>query len=130
MAELGIYDFLWVRGTTAPLIVSFMIDNVALPFDDVRLSVYKNKGKDLAFRLTLADNAGAGPGTVTIDSPGVVRFTPTAAQTRGLDETANDGSEGKNRYEVELRNGDDEEVYLMGKIAAVGGINDDEDEVS
>lgn len=127
MAELGVYNFLWVRGTTAPLIVSFKIDGTPLPFDDVRLSVYKNKGKTLAFRMSLADNAGgAAPGNVTIDSPGVVRFTPTAAQTRGLDETPNDGTEGKNRYEVELRNGSDEEVYLMGTIAAVGGINDDE----
>lgn len=127
MAELGTYNFLWVRGTTAPLIVSFKIDDVPLPFDDVRLSVYKGKGKTLAFRLSLVDDGGVGPGTVQIDSPGVIRFTPTAAQTRGLDETANDGSEGKNRYEVELRNGLDEEVYLMGVIAAVGGINDDEE---
>jgi hypothetical protein len=126
MAELGVYDFLWVRGTTAPLIVSFKIDDVPLPFDDVRLSVYKNKGKTLAFRMSLANDAGTGPGKVSIDSPGVIRFTPTAAQTRGLDETPNDGTEGKNRYEVELRNGPDEEVYLLGKIAAVGGINDDE----
>lgn len=126
MAELGVFDFLWVRGTTAPLMVSFKIDDVALPFDDVRLSVYKNKGKTLAFRLTLAHDAGVGPGKVQIVSPGVVKFTPTAAQTRGLDETPNDGSPGKNRYEVELRNATDEEVYLVGTIAAVGGINDDE----
>lgn len=126
MAELGTYNFVWVRGSTAPLMLSFKIDNVAIPFDDARLSVYKNKGKTLAFRLTLAANAGSSPGHVQIVSPGVVKFIPTAAQTRMLDQTPNDGTEGKNRYEVELRNGLDEQIYIMGTIAAVGGINDDE----
>jgi hypothetical protein len=131
MADLGVYDFRWVRGTTAPLIVSFKINDVPIPYDDVRLSVWK--GGVLAFRITLADNedtAGAqNPGTVKVVSPGTFQFMPMAAQTRSLIKTA-DGAVGKNSYEIEIRNGEDEEVYLMGTIAAIGGLNDDEDEVS
>jgi hypothetical protein len=90
----------------------------------VRLSVFK--GKVLAFRLSLVDNPGANPGQVLETSPGVVQFYPTAAQTRSMIETPNDGTVGKNKYEVELRNGTDEQIYLLGTIAAIGGINDDE----
>lgn len=123
----GIYDFVWVRGTTAPIIVANKIDGVPIPYSDMRLSVYKGKGKKLAFRLTLLENEGTGPGTVEIVSPGTFKFTPTAEQTRSLDETPNDGTPGKNSYEVETRNGEDEEVYLLGTIAAIGGLNDDEE---
>lgn len=122
----GNYDFVWVRGTTGPLIVSMKIDNVPIPYSDMRLSVYRAGGKTLAFRITLAENEGNGPGTVEITSPGVFKFMPTADQTRSLDVTPNDGTPGKNRYEVEVRNGLDEEVYLLGTIAAIGGLNDDE----
>lgn len=122
----GLYDFVWVRGTTGPLIISMKVNGIPIPYDDMRLSVYKNKGKTLAFRLTLADNEGSGPGTVEITAPGVFKFMPTAEQTRGLDATPNDGTTGKNNYEVEVRNGSDEEVYLLGTIAAIGGLNDDE----
>lgn len=131
MADLAIYDFKWIRGTTAPLIVSFKVDGTPIPYDDVRLSVYT--GSTLAFRITLADNedtVGAqDPGTVKVTSPGTFSFMPTAEQTRSLTKTNLDAP-GKNSYEVEIRNGADEEVYLMGTIAAIGGLNDDEDEVS
>ena len=122
MANLGIYDFMWVRGTTLPLIVSMQLSGSPIPYDDIRLSVFK--GKNLAFRLTLEDNEGTGPGTVEITGPGIFKFTPTADQTRSLAQTPNDGSIGKNSYEVEIRDGVLEAVYLLGTIAAIGGLND------
>lgn len=131
MADLGVYDFRWVRGTTTPLIVAFKINDVAIPYDDVRLSVFK--GNTLAFRITLADNGSVSgtqpPGTVKVISPGTFKFMPHAEQTRSLIKTA-DGALGKNSYEIEIRNGTDEDVYLIGTIAAIGGLNDDEEEVS
>jgi hypothetical protein len=119
------YDFNWVRGTTTPFKVSFKIDNVAIPHDDVRMSVYNAGGKTLAFRLSLVDNPGIIPGTVNEEQPGLFSFRPTAAQTRLLTKTA-EGDPGKNSYEIEIRNGANEDVYLLGVIAGIGGINDDE----
>jgi hypothetical protein len=124
----GILDFNWVRGTTTPLIVGMVIDSVPVPYDDVRLSVYN--GSTLAFRLTLEDHEGTGPGTVEITAPGVFKFTPTAAQTRSLKQSKTDGSPGKSSYEVEIRNGELEDVYLMGVISGIGGLNDDEEDAS
>jgi hypothetical protein len=99
------YDFVWVRGSTTPLRLSFKIDGVAIPHDDIRLNVSKANGKVPAFRLSLAQNPGIGPGKVNEVFPGVFDFMPTAAQTRSLTETPNDGTAGKNKYEVEIRNG-------------------------
>lgn len=126
MTAPATFDFTWVRGTTTPLRLSFKVDDVAIAYDDIRLSVWK--GKVLAFRLTLADNeqSSGDPGTVFTNSPGDISFIPTAAQTRLLIQSANDGSIGKNTYEVEVRNGLDEEVYILGTITAIGGLNDDE----
>jgi hypothetical protein len=127
MADLGTYDFTWVRGTTSPLTMSFKINDVAIPYDDVRLSVYA--GAVLAFKLTLVDNPGSGPGKVSEvggSGSGVITFQPTAAQTRGLLLTKVPGSGGKNTYEVEIRDGSNEDVFIMGTIEAIGGLNDDE----
>jgi hypothetical protein len=125
----GEYDFQWVRGTTSPLVVALKTNNVPIPYDDIRLSVYKKK--ELAFRITLAENEDAAgpqsPGTVRVISPGTFAFMPTAEQTRSLFQTPNDGSPGKNSYEIEVRVGEAEDVYLLGVIAAIGGINDDEE---
>lgn len=121
----GTFDFNWVRGTTTPLQLSFKIDNVAIPYDDIRLSVWNGGGKTFAFRLSLVDDPGVGPGKVEEISAGVLSFRPTAAQTRLLTKTE-EGDPGKNRYEVEVRNGVNEDVHLMGVIAGIGGINDDE----
>jgi hypothetical protein len=121
---------MWVRGTTAPFVVQMVFDNVPIELDDIRLTVFNNNGKDLAFRLTLEDNEGTGePGSVEETDPGVFTFTPTAEQTRSLTKTAS-GLPGKNTYEVEVRNGAHENVYLMGVIQGIGGINDDEEEPS
>ena len=119
----GLFDFQWVRGTTSPFIVAILQDDVPLPYDDVRLSVYN--GNTLAFRLSLESNEGTGPGTVEISAPGTFKFTPTPEQTRSLKFVKLDAV-GKSRYEVELRNGLLEDVWLMGVIAGIGGINDDE----
>ena len=133
----GVCDFIWIRGTTTPLIMRYERDGVPLPFDDARLSVYDKLG-NLLFRLTLADNPGTGPGTVDKDFvTGELKFTPTEQQTRALirsntarDGTVPDKTKGKNKYEVELRNGTDTDVYLMGTIFAIGGLNDDEGDIS
>lgn len=131
MTDFATYDFTWIRGTTTPFIVQMATGTPPVPIalDDIRLSVYKDNGKNLAFRLTLVDNPGTLPGQVYEATPGVFVFTPTAAQTRLLTKTA-EGAVGKNRYEVEVRLDEQEDVYLLGTIAAIGGINDDEDEVS
>lgn len=116
------YDIIWVRGTTTPLIFALKRDGVPIPFDDIRLSVFKDKGKNLAFRASYADGD-----MQVIDAPnGVVRFTPTAAQTRSLT-VSKDEVTPLNKYELEYRDGASEEVYLMGNIVGLGGINDDED---
>lgn len=130
MASYGTYDFKWVRGTTTPLIVQMVEDGVPIELDDIRLSVYHKNGKELAFRLTLVDTPGTGPGTVHESTPGVFVFQPTPAQTRLLTQTPDDGTTGKNRYEVETRLEDNEDVRLIGVIAGIGGINDDEEEPS
>lgn len=125
----GICDFTWIRGTTTPLIMTYTQNSVPLPFDDARLSVYDKTGL-LIFRLSLGDNPGTGPGTVTKDIvTGQLTFQPTAEQTRALiaSKVGTVASKGKNKYEVELRNGLDEDVFLMGTICAIGGLNDDEE---
>lgn len=123
MSDLGIFDFDWVRGTTMPLVVTLKVDGTPIPADDVRLSVYN--GSALAFRLSLADNAGSGPGKVTNDT-GTYTFTPTEQQTRSLKQGKR-GQPGKSAYEIAVRNGRDEKVYIMGAINGIGGINDDEE---
>lgn len=120
-AEPAVNDFLWVRGTTTPLVIRFKKNGVAIEFDDARISVFKNKGKELAFRVSIED----GRVVKTDPSEGEITFQPTAAETRGLTQSK-DEEDGKNRYEVELRNGGSEEVYLYGTIKAIGGLNDDE----
>jgi hypothetical protein len=134
MAEMnvGICDFYWVRGSTEPLIVEFMQNGVPISFDDARLTVSDKLG-NLLFRMTFADNPGTGPGTVSHDIvTGKVTFHPLAEQTRALiaSRTGTAAEKGKNKYEVELREGADEHIYLLGTICAIGGLNDDEEEPS
>lgn len=119
--EPGVKDFTWVRGTTTPLVMRFSANGVPIEFDDCRISVFKDKGRNLAFRVSIAD------GSVVKSDPatGEITFRPTAEQTRSLTQSK-PGDEGKNSYEVELRNGGDEEVYVYGTISAIGGLNDDE----
>lgn len=136
--QYGVCDFIWIRGTTSPLILLYTQNGVPLEFDDARLRVFSKtavEGDPPLFELSLADNPGTGPGTVTKDVVTTrLTFTPTETQTRQLikSKTAKDGTvpdktKGKNKYEVELRNGTDARVYLMGTIFAIGGLNDDEE---
>jgi hypothetical protein len=125
----GIYDFYWIRGTTSPFIVLYMQNGVPLPFDDARLTVCDKLG-NLIFRLSYADNPGTGPGTVSKDIvTGRLTFHPTEEQTRALiaSKVGTAKEKGKNKYEVELRDGADTNIYFMGTICAIGGLNDDEE---
>jgi hypothetical protein len=130
--NVGICNFYWVRGSTTPLLVEFEENGVPLPFDDARLTVCDKLG-NLLFRLSLADNPGTGPGTVSKDLvTSKVMFHPLPEQTRAMigSKIGTAVEKGKNKYEVELRNGADENIYLLGIICAIGGLNDDEGEVS
>ena len=124
MARPQIYDIEWTRGTTPKMVVRFTRNGVAIPFDDARMSV--SDGKKILFRLTIENNAGI---THTNPETGEIKIEPTAEQTRLLVPTRADGIP-RNRYEIELRNGADEQVYLMGSIDGIGGDNDDEVEPS
>ena len=120
------YDIVWVRGTTEQIKFGFKAGDDAIPADDVRFTAYNKGGKSLAFRLTLENNMG-----VSVDSApdGRYLFSPTAEQTRSLTQTKADGVP-QNTYEIELRNGASERVYVLGTIDAIGGINDDESDAS
>lgn len=113
----------WVRGTTTPFVFSMKRNGVPIPFDDIRLSVYKKDGRTLLFRATYTDDGGI---TVVNPSTGLCKFQPTAEQTRMLVQSK-DEITPKNIFELEYRDGFSEEVYLMGDVLAIGGINDDEE---
>jgi len=115
-------DYEWVRGTTRPeLVVRFTRNGSPIEFDDAILSVYKDNGKTLAFRVSVEE----GTMSMNVDL-GQVTWVPTAAQTRSLTVTKADGLP-RNKYELELRINGSEEVYIMGNITATGGLNDDEE---
>lgn len=114
-----IYDFTWVRGTNVPLIVRFKQGDNPVPFDDARLRVYN--GSNFLFMLSITE----GGAEVTDPAAGEVTFTPDVEDTRSLAQSKV-GAVGKNQYEIELRNGPSEVVYVMGTIAGIGGLNDDE----
>lgn len=122
----AIYPLSWVRGTTTPFVFAIKREGVPLPFDDIRLTVSKKQGGALLFRATYSDDGGI---TVVNPATGLVKFQPTAEQTRLLIQSK-EGQDAKNIYELEYRNGFSEEVYLMGDVTGVGGINDDEDDAS
>lgn len=113
-----VYDWDWVRGTTEPVIMRFKQNDVPIPFDDVRLRVYN--GSTFLFMLSISE----GGATVTDAPNGEVTFQPTATQTRSLAQSKI-GAAKKNSYEVELRNGASELVYVLGSIGGIGGLNDD-----
>jgi hypothetical protein len=126
-----VFDFEWVRGTTGPdLVFTFTKNTVPISFDDAVISVFNKGGKSLAWRASIQGNGDAVAQIVHDPSLGKITLTPTAQQTRMLTPTKADGI-AQNRYEVELRNGPSEVVYVMGAILGTGGLNSDEaDEVS
>jgi hypothetical protein len=120
------FDFEWVRGTTKPdFVVTFTKNGVPVSFDDAVLSVYNKGGKSLAFRVSILGHLNSPAQLVHDPDQGKITFTPTAEQTRSLTQTKADGAP-QNKYELELRNGDQEQVYLMGNILGTGGLNSDE----
>lgn len=118
----AIYPLSWVRGTTTPLVFAMRRNGVPLPFDDVRLSVYKKNGS-IIWRATYSDGGGI---TVVNPATGLLKFQPTPEQTRQLIQSKTADSEAKNIYELEYWYQGSQEVYLMGDVLAIGGINDDE----
>lgn len=116
----------FVRGTTDPKVWRFKdSDGNGIMFDDVRLTV--NKGNKLLFRVSITGDGDAPAQIILTDySAGEVTFTPTADQTRLVTKgTVADGTV-KCRYELEVRQGTLEQVWLMGPCEGIGGDNDDE----
>lgn len=127
MSAYQVKNLEWVRGTTPAFRFSFTktVDGVTTPvvFDDARFSLWTGarKGGALLCRYTVP----TGEVAITDPDTGTIDFTMRADDTRAC--VASDiGAEGKNRYEIELRAGADERVYILGIVAAVGGANDDE----
>lgn len=95
-----------------------------IPYQDVRMSVYQKS--TLLFRLALDNGdesfyeSNAGEAEIT--------WKPTAEQTRAIPNS----DKGKvANYEIEVWNGPGTEaVYVLGQISGIGGINDDQEEVS
>lgn len=119
----SVADMYFVRGSTDPKIWRFKIAETEepLPFDDARLTVAK--GSTVLFRVTMT---GDDPQILLTDyTLGEITFYPTAAQTRLVPKTKA-GTTPKATYELELRTGNIERVYLMGTVEGIGGINDDE----
>lgn len=126
----GTYDYTVVRGTTSPLVVQLQAPEdlaydppvfIPIPFTDVHLSVQPGGGGTVILKK-LSDNDPRF--FVSNEYEGEVTWLPTPAETRALAESKN-GAPGKNKYELELWNGTEQEVFLIGTITAIGGINDD-----
>lgn len=119
----AIVDMYFVRGSTDPKIWRFTLSGTSpaqpLPFDDARLTVAK--GNTVLFRATMED----GEIVLTDYTVGEITFYPTAEQTRLVPKTKT-GATPKASYELELRAGSIERVYLMGLVEGIGGLNDDE----
>lgn len=115
------YNFTVVRGSSGPtqgLKVRLKaketdgsLSNIV--FDDVRLSI-SSKGV-LLLRATI----GNAKLIVTDPTQAEVAWVPTAADTRLIPLGQ------KSFYELEVRNGIYETVYMIGEIIGVGGLNDD-----
>lgn len=130
MPNYQVKDIEWVRGGTQPMAFNFRRKTGSNPdtfeglvFDDCRFSVWSGaeKGGKLLFRYSIVG------GEITLSDPanGGVQWKVQPADTRACTFSTVDG-EAKNRYEIELRSGIDERIYIMGKVKAVGGVNDDE----
>lgn len=122
----GTYDFSIVLGTTTPFRVRFKNSDGAEPpvltnidFDSAHLSIY-NGTKPVADKLILRLETGVDAEFVISDAlEAEVTWTPTPEQSRLIPVGE------KAHYELEIRNGASQEVYLMGTITGIGGLNDD-----
>jgi hypothetical protein len=118
----GTYDFSIVRGTTQPLIFQLKVSDGATPpvltnmvFDDVIITIQPKNGTKIVAKISEAQPRFA----VTDALENELTFTPTPAETRTYPAGA------KTTYEVEVRDGTSQMVYLTGTITATGGINID-----
>jgi hypothetical protein len=93
---------------------------INMVFDDVRLSIYDKDVKSTTKTLLLRATFENGQMQFSDEYAAEVAWVPTAEETRSLKIGA------KNHYELEVRNGPEEVVYMLGVITGVGGLNDDE----
>jgi hypothetical protein len=118
----GQHDFEIVRGTTQPLVFRLKISDGGdppilsnMPFDDVVITIQPKNGSKIIAKISEANPrffvSNVGEAEIT--------FRPTPAQSRSYPPGA------KTTYEVEVRSGDNEDVFLMGTITATGGVNID-----
>jgi hypothetical protein len=117
------YNFSVVRGTSGPtqglvfrLKATDGLNLVNIPYEDVRLSIYKKK--TLLLRATLS-----GGEIVENDiAEAELAWVPTTDDTRVIPVGVN-----KCQYELEVWNAGTQVVYMLGSITGIGGINDDEE---
>lgn len=118
------YNFSVVRGTSGPtqgLVFRLKATEedgslVNIPYEDVRLSIYKRT--TLLLRATLS-----GGEIVENDiAEAELAWVPTTDDTRVIPVGLN-----KCQYELEVWNAGTQVVYLIGGITGIGGINDDEE---
>ncbi len=116
------YNWSIVRGTTAPFVVRLQGGDplVAIPFDDVRLSISNLSGSTEILRVTISN----GRMIVTDPATSEVAWIPEPEESRKIPKGA------KSSYELEVWNGESQLVYIMGTITGIGGINDDDEDVS
>jgi hypothetical protein len=85
-------------------------------FDDVIITIQPKNGTKIVAKISEAAPRFA----VTDALENELTFTPTAAESRTYPLGA------KTTYEVEVRDGASQMVYLTGTITATGGINIDD----
>lgn len=119
----GTHDFSIVRGTTQPLVFRLKLSDGAdppvltnMPFDDVIITIQPKNGTKIVAKISEADPAFE----VSDVGENEITFTPTPAQSRAYP------LGDKTTYEVEVRDGASQLVYLIGTITATGGINIDD----
>src|SRR3954462_9631335 len=115
----GKYPFTLWRGSTDPFSFRILDDaGVPLSFTDIIFTISKKTSvvdTDPIVRMALSD----GDPNFAIDATGLVTWIPTPLQSRSLFVGT------AQKYEVELRNGPMELIYLVGDITGAGGINPD-----
>jgi len=131
MTTPGTHDFEIVVGTTDPFVFRLKVSDggdppVLSPMEltDVRMSIKSGSAAPVTYSLEDGDFE------LTDVDEGEYTFQPTPAQTRLLKTGVNDEGLGKNTYELEIRNANltppTQMVYLVGRITATGGINQDD----
>jgi hypothetical protein len=116
------YDFAVVRGAAGPtqgLVIRLKTkdengDLFNIPFDDVRLSI--SRGDVLIARHSIANGRLVVSDIVEAE----IAWRPTPEETRAIP------TGSRARYEVEVRNGTSESIYMVGTLTGIGGINDDD----